>query len=456
MRGPYRGLRAQATLFRGLCIGVLCVVLVVGCTTRVDPADEAAESASVAESSGVPSTLANPYERDRAAGVQQLLDGFTEALLDGDHSRLATLVDPAAPARLRSAISAAADNFTSLTPIAFRYELAPTVEAERPIDSVLQAKVDEQGSSDSWLAPVQLKFTLGGPTPEYTEPPVTVNLQAAVARYGNGWRLIDLPGAPTQLWDIPGLQAESTDTAGGASTVLSYPGARETAASAEKLLADAEAAVSRFWQRQWQRYAVVVATAEEEHFAALVGAQDHDGAQVGAAAATTYVDLGTEQSGPVGQRIILAPAAANLDEAALAVVLRHEVFHVASRASTAPTAPMWLTEGVAEYIGRKGTYRRIDDAAPDLAAAVRQFGAPEAFPSPAEFADEGSRLAYQAAWSVAAFIAERFDEARLRALYVAAAGAHADMQDVAIMAALDMTAVDLVTEWRRWLDDQVR
>ena len=40
------------------------------------------------------------------------------------------------------------------------------------------------------------------------------------------------------------------------------------------------------------------------------------------------------------------------ERAALRIVLRHELFHYAARADTAPDAPRWLTEGVADFVGR--------------------------------------------------------------------------------------------------------
>ena len=52
------------------------------------------------------------------------------------------------------------------------------------------------------------------------------------------------------------------------------------------------------------------------------------------------------------ERIMFAPGAAAMSDASLRIVLRHELFHFASRADTAADAPRWLTEGVADFVGR--------------------------------------------------------------------------------------------------------
>ena len=49
---------------------------------------------------------------------------------------------------------------------------------------------------------------------------------------------------------------------------------------------------------------------------------------------------------------MFAPGAAAMSDASLRIVLRHELFHFASRADTAADAPRWLTEGVADFVGR--------------------------------------------------------------------------------------------------------
>src|SRR6185369_2403903 len=95
--------------------------------------------------------------------------------------------------------------------------------------------------------------------------------------------------------------------------------AAETAGAAD--------AVTAFWGGDWSRDIVIAAAATDEQFRALaVGGSD-------IAAATT------------AGRIVFAPGAARMSDAALRVVVRHELFHYAAAAVTAADAPRWLTEG---------------------------------------------------------------------------------------------------------------
>ena len=157
--------------------------------------------------------------------------------------------------------------------------------------------------------------------------------------------------------------------------------------------------------------------------------------------------------------MILTPSAGSLAEPALGVVLRHELTHVAARVATAPGAPLWITEGVPEYVGRKGTYTRIDDVAPDLTEQIRAGELPADLPLDSAFAVDAhsAMVAYQSAWSVAAFVADRFGEEKLKALYLGVAGTDdRGRQDKAITDSLGMTRSEFVASWRRWLSAQVR
>ncbi|MDT5234434.1 MAG: hypothetical protein QOF47_421, partial [Mycobacterium sp.] len=90
---------------------------------------------------------------------------------------------------------------------------------------------------------------------------------------------------------------------------------------------DAAKAVTAFWGPDWRRDVVIVAAASDAEFGHLAGG----GSDI---AATT-----------TAERIMFAPGAAAMTDASLRIVLRHELFHFASRADTAADAPRWLTEG---------------------------------------------------------------------------------------------------------------
>lgn len=446
--------------------------------------------------------------------MQATLDAFGAAIVAGDTSRLDQLVDAAATPAFRHRVHTDAANLsaagviadpapstrTSTTPATshttatsettptskttatsataanpqergkrlqlkkFRYQLAPTEEAETLVPAQLQSRLDAAGSSDSWVAPVELHYALGGSSlPGVDEPEIVLATQFVLARYGDDWTVVGdgaaIGGspAPTTVWDFPGLAADDTRTAGGESVIASYPGTATTVGHLRGLLPGAVASVSAFWGDDWPRRAVVVATARPTEFRGLTASSATD--ITGAAAATVFTGVDTEQHTAVGQRIVLTPSAGDLPEPALGVVLRHELTHVAARTVTDPSAPLWITEGVAEYVGRKGTYTRFDDAAPDLAEQIRADTLPMALPANRDFAVDSAqaKVSYQAAWSLAAYVAQKYGEDGLKKLYTGvAASGDAKRQDPAITEVTGRTRAQFIADWRDWLTKQAQ
>ncbi|MDX5311621.1 MAG: hypothetical protein LPK23_09670, partial [Rhodococcus sp. (in: high G+C Gram-positive bacteria)] len=159
-----------------------------------------------------------------------------------------------------------------------------------------------------------------------------------------------------------------------------------------------------------------------------------------------------------GQRIVFSPAAEQrLDEAGLRAILRHELTHVAARTDTVDGSPLWILEGYADYVGYRGTGGDLAAIAPTLAAVVAERGAPSTLPADAEFAGDGARLAYESAWSIAAFVAEEFGSERLTALYRRLSAGPADTRelDAALGDVLGVDADQLVDRWGSRLERQV-
>ena len=184
---------------------------------------------------------------------------------------------------------------------------------------------------------------------------------------------------------------------------------------------DAAAAVTVFWGPDWRRDILIVAAGSDAEFGRLAGG----GPDI---AATT-----------TAERIMFAPGAAAMSDESLRIVLRHELFHFASRADTAADAPRWLTEGVADFVGRPPTPRPPD------AAALAEL------PTAAELGGPDQSRAYDRAWWFSRFVAGAYGTATLRALYVRACGkGHPD----AATAVRDTLGADLSTvlaRWRQWM-----
>ncbi|MGV9671971.1 hypothetical protein ACWDPV_15480 [Gordonia sp. NPDC003504] len=459
---------------------LLCVIVIIVVALGLSACGGESSTTSPSSPGASPTTsqtTTNIYLEQRTAGVRDLLTSLSRVLTDGTPADLDALVDSSATPAFRAGLHTVQANLsaavfragparpprgTRLVLRDFRYQPAPTEEAETQVDADVRQRLDEQGSADDWVAPVEIHSALGGAAnPGIDEDPVVVTTQLVVARYGDDWKvvgdatLVGEPAPPTQLWNVPGLAASDVPTLGGTSVIGSYPDTGPLVERVGRLLPGAVRAVTAWWGPRWPRRAVVVTTATDDEFQALAGTAS----DTGAAAATIYAHLDLSAASATGQRIVLTPEVADLPDPALEVVLRHELTHVATRAQTAPTAPMWITEGVPEYVGRKGTYTRLEDAAPDLAAAVRSGRTPAGLPADEQFAvgSDASRLAYQTAWSMAAFVAGRFGEEKLKSLYVgvAASGEQA-RQDAAIAATLGIPRDTLVGQWRAWLTRELR
>lgn len=182
---------------------------------------------------------------------------------------------------------------------------------------------------------------------------------------------------------------------------------------------DAAVAVTAFWGPDWPREVTIAAAATDEQFAAVGGGDSHT-------AATT-----------TAQRITFAPGAAQMSDAALRIVLRHEMFHYAARAETAADAPQWLTEGVADFVARP-------PVPPPPGTVVA------ALPTDAELAGPDRSLAYDRAWWFTRFVADRYGATTLRQLYVRACGpGHPDVA-TAVRDTLGVDLASLLVLWAQW------
>ena len=184
---------------------------------------------------------------------------------------------------------------------------------------------------------------------------------------------------------------------------------------------DAAKAVTAFWGPDWPRDIVIVAAGSDAEFGSLAGG----GPDI---AATT-----------TAERIMFAPGAVPMSDASLRIVLRHELFHFASRADTAADAPRWLTEGVADFVGRPQSPR------PPGAAELATI------PTDADLDGPNSSQAYDRAWWFSRFVADAYGTATLRALYLrACAPGHPDAA-TAVRDTLGAALPTVLAEWRHWM-----
>ncbi|GAB2914843.1 hypothetical protein GCM10027047_10880 [Rhodococcus aerolatus] len=415
-----------------------------GCTTPAPAADPPGTSAPAPVTAPAPAADAATA---RATAVTALLDRWGAAARAGDVDAVAALLDPradpafAASERARTQVLGTLE----LTDLGYRIGdgLAPVVDP---------ATTAALGADEVWAPPVELHYALAGADPRPTTRPVGL----VVARRGASWALVSDTAVADRgratwrgPWDFGPLLTRR-GAAGG--VVLAHPA---QAAALELLggaLDTAVGAVTGFWGPGWSQQAAVWVAGSPDELRALVG-----GPVSNASAAVTTADSVDRAAGTAtGQRVVISPAALDrLTPVTAGVLLRHELSHAATRARTSEQAPLWLLEGVAQYVGYRGTGTTVAVGAPRVAALVAEYGPPDQLPTDVDFASgPGVDVAYQLAWTFGAFVADTRGEDALRRLQAAVGvlvtPTEAEL-DAAVTPVLGAPLAPARAEWGGWL-----
>lgn len=451
MTAPEAGSKRKRRWEYPALIALACAVMVVLGLTIL-----------LTDSQGSPEQQAAEQDRVRVAEVQALLDSWARVQLSGSPAELAQFVDKGATpgvleAEIRRATAARALQFSE-----WAYEVSPGMLAEEP----------GVGASDDgarlWSGQVIFRYALEGVDTLPTRKSVSMTFAerdgewsvfadgAIVDALGFSLTpdLFTLDSLASSSWHGPwdfGPLAVAT-SADGSSIVIGHP---EQQTFVDDLAADLDEAVANTTQLwgDWSEKAVIMVAGSAEEFTALVGSQ-HDGSSI---AAVSVADAAREGASEVsGQRIIFSPAAASrLTETTRRAVLRHEMMHIAARSKSRDGSPMWLLEGYAEYAGNRNAGQVSSEIAPTLAAAVRADDTPSKFPVDSEFGGVPmvSSLAYESAWSINAYVADRFGESALTELFraLAVGPSTSEELDGRIKPVLGVSLPDLEVGWSDWL-----
>ena len=344
---------------------------------------------------------------DREEALAALLARRAAAVLSHDRAGFsATLDDPASGFGLRQL--AQFEALAKLPLAAFRYgtpEPAPALSAERVA----------QLGPDAWVSRVGGRYGFAG----FDSGTREFESYFTVVRRADGWKLVDDTdgGTQVQVWDLPRFTVVRSATtlvlgSGPASRLRPYLALGDRAVSS----------VRAVWTASWNARLVLVVPASAAQMAEQVGQDPTEVAQV--AAVTDGPFDGNGRAG--ADRVVVNPEAfATLEQTGQQVVTTHEATHVAVRATTTRPVPMWLSEGMADYVG----YRAVDATRQRIAAAllqqVRAGTGPTALPSAGDFDPGRSTIApsYNAAWLAVSRIVDRQGEAALVRFYLAVATA---------------------------------
>jgi len=343
----------------------------------------------------------------RMTAVRDLLSDRMAAVRTGRKSGWMATVDIPGSAFGRRQ-SVAFDNLIKLRLGAFSYgapRLAPAVGGARARHAGLHA----------WVVTVPGTYSLAG----FDRAPRSFEATYTLVQRPGGWRIVDdSDGATTpQMWDLPGLRVLR-----GLSVIVigNAPEARMRDYSAI-----ADSAVRRLtgvWGTDWSSRVVIVTPSTAREYAALVSRAA--GSTLDQVAAVTQGVISPGRRAQGDQVIVNPNAFTALQGDGRRVVITHELTHVAVRSSTTRPVPIWLSEGMADYVGYSGLDLPREQVASALLSLVRQGKSGEVLPAEVDF--DPSRftiaLSYSKAWLAVSRLVDLYGQARVVAFYRAIAG----------------------------------
>jgi hypothetical protein len=416
-------------------LGLLVVAGV--CTAAIPAQNGLARARAAAAATPAPADAADRAAAARLRSVRTLLAARATALLRHDRAGWLAGVDPAATA-LRTRQTTFLTGIAAVPLGSWRYTVEPGDEAGR----------GERGGA--WTVRVTLHYALRDADPAPTSRPLVLTF---VDRGGRWLIAADdhtAPDGSTTTWRGPWEHGRLLVRAGTSSLVLAHPdNARRLAAfvaTVDEVVPRVRATVG---SRLPRRVAVLIPDDEKE-MSSLVGEK----LVLGTIAAVAVADsVDTERDKALGQRIVVNPA--NIDrlgQLGRRIVLEHEVTHLATRGVTGPQTPIWLVEGLADWVGYRDSGLPAHQVADELHAALGTGHWPGRLPVAADFTGDSPRLAlaYEEAWSACRLIADRAGPAALLRLY-RAVGTAADPTatlDAQLRATMHAGTAQFTMQWR--------
>ncbi|HWM37653.1 MAG TPA: hypothetical protein VNS49_11145 [Streptomyces sp.] len=382
-------------------------------------------------------------DRERAA-LQRVLERQASAVRSGDESRYVAETDARA-ARYRTAQRKVFGNLQRLPFTEWSYRILKLRHTER--DGRARVEAD-----------VRLSYRLRGDD----RAPVTATERLAFAKRDGRWYVsAELPGSDRQLWE----QGEITVVRGEQSMVLGVGRSRE---ALRALARDADRSVSEVsgvWTRPWPRRVVVEAPESLRRMAQLLDApaKTYEGI-----AAVTTGEAGESTKAPADRIVVNPEAYGELSDEGRQVVLTHETVHVATRTHTGSATPLWLSEGLADWIGYRGTGRTPKGAAAELVRAAEAGELPRELPSDRDFRfgsdPEALGRAYESGWLACRFIAGEWGDAKLLDFYLrvgesGSTGGEGNGDEASVDRAmreeLGLTLGEFTERWRSYVRDEL-
>ncbi|MHB8274381.1 MAG: peptidase MA family metallohydrolase [Dermatophilaceae bacterium] len=389
----------------------------------------------------------------RMAAAQDLLSARAVAVKTRNKSAWMATVDVPASA-FRGRQSVVFDNLLKLPLGEFSYG---TVQLAPPLDAARAQRVGPK----AWVAKAPGTYSLAG----YDRAPRSFEATYTLVQRSDGWRIADdtdSDGATAmQMWDLPRMSV----LRGRPSLVIgNAPESRmrDYSATADSAVRQ----VTGVWGKDWNTHVVIVTPSTTEEFARLLQRSSDKGLDQVAAITQGVIDPGQRAQ---GDRVVINPKAFTaLQPIGRRVVITHELTHVAARSSTTRPVPIWLSEGMADYVGYSGLDLSRARVAAELLVLVRQGKGPKALPTEADFDPARTRIApsYSGSWLAVSRLVDLYGQARVVGFYRSIAGGltvnqavELDPDAIAAQAfpkSFGVTQAQFVTGWKHYLTTLAR
>jgi hypothetical protein len=445
-RGPAR--RPRRT--RWLLLGLVLVVLVVSGLIAVLGRDHNAGSPAATRSTpGVtPPAVTAPSP---IVAVRQVLSRQADAIVHHDRAAFLATLDPRDPTFRRQQ----ARMFSNLR----RLHFAGWSYTVSPATHPLPARRRGRYNAPTWApAEVALHYRISG----FDVHPTDLSQYPTFVRRAGRWYLASLTDfagrgevSATDLWDYAPVRVVRLPSVLVLGPPSELPVMREAAAQ----LRSAIPRVTAVWGEHWTRRVVALVPGTQREMGLI--ADDPGDLDRIAAVTSAEVSSTLGHPAPVGDRVIVNPANwVRLGPLGAAVVLTHELTHVATQSVTGAQTPRWLSEGFADFVGFRTAGVAVDVIAHELVGAVRSGHPPGRLPRDAAFAGSNPKLsqAYESAWLACRYLADRFGQPALVRFY-RAVGTSGDDSHLAVVSALrhtyGLTLPQFTRLWRAYVRAQL-
>jgi hypothetical protein len=342
----------------------------------------------------------------RLGAAQDLLSARAAAVKARDKSSWMGTVD-LRPSSFRGRQSVAFDNLIKLPLGQFSYGAA------RPAPALTPARAAQVGPK-AWAVTVTVTYSLQG----LDRAPHSFEATYTLAYRAGGWRIADDTDgdAAMQMWDLPGMRVLK-GTFG-----IVVGNAPQSRMQEYATIADlAVRRVSRVWGTDWSSHVVIVTPSTSEQFARLLSRASDKGLDQVAAITQGVIDPGQRAQ---GDQVVINPKTFTaLQPLGLREIITHELTHVAARSSTTSPVPLWLTEGMADYVGYSGLGLPRARVASELLALVRAGKGPTALPDEGDFDPARTTIApsYSEAWLAVSRLVDLYGQDKVVSFYRAVA-----------------------------------